>query len=616
MAAPVVSTAFAPLAHRPETMTGRTCARHPRYSAHAACRCGALLCWACAGAVHHARCPTCRKNRGEAPSVVDFRWRLRLLVEGLREALRVVPGRFAVVLGLVALSLAGAGTILLLGERDEEPTVELGPLEPLLEQEPDAAGAAVPVDTADTEVADPTLDSDGDGLVDDVERQWSARVVPAAPCLDGLPDDDGDERRRLRAAARIGGCLWQEDDDLEPWEDDDSDGDGVSDKVEGVADRNDNGIADFVDPEAHFDAAGLPPAIANRRPDASTDVDHDWLSTERELAAGTSPFAPDSDGDGVSDALEAPRGERRDTDKDGAVDGMDDDADGDGVADSAEGLWVELDEEPWTRWVIDDVDGDLVPDRLDLDDDGDGIPTSIESSQSCGCGSDGGDEDHDYDGVPNHLDQDSDGDGEPDVVEGTFDRDGDGGLDFVDEEVALASPEPSDDGTALLGLFLLGALVLAMLFQPFLVVPGDTLRGRLKGAAFATVSSTVLIAVTALIVDSSGDLSLGSAATMFVPLLLTAQARLVDGASLRVALVASFTRAAGTVVALVLFAGATSFFMITIGLVSYAVLAELQNGAWQAFLTALVGSVVGLVWLVASGGFARASARYSEDTAP
>ena len=65
--------------------------------------------------------------------------------------------------------------------------------------------------------------------------------------------------------------------------------------------------------------------------------------------------APDSDGDGLSDAVEG----TGDQDGDGIPNYLDLDSDGDGIADSAEGN--------------DDIDADGLPSFLDLDSDGDGL---------------------------------------------------------------------------------------------------------------------------------------------------------------------------------------------------------------------------------------------------
>jgi hypothetical protein len=153
----------------------------------------------------------------------------------------------------------------------------------------------------------------------------------------------------------------------------------------------------------------------------------------------------DSDGDGVSDAIEG-----FDTDGDGTPEiipaGADDDNDG---LDNAFDEIVLSDIEsatnaanntinPLTDGVLadfaspgtgdldfreNDSDGDLIDDAFDLDADNDGIPNAEE-----------GTEDSDNDGIADILDLDSDNDGIADIVEaGGVDADNDGRVDdFVD----------------------------------------------------------------------------------------------------------------------------------------------------------------------------------------
>jgi hypothetical protein len=129
--------------------------------------------------------------------------------------------------------------------------------------------------------------------------------------------------------------------------------------------------------------------------------------------AFTFVYQPDSDGDGIPDAVECPSGAScPDADGDGTPDYLDTDSDGDGIPDSVEGTG--------------DVDGDGVPNYLDLDSDGDGIPDSVECPSGAPC------PDTDGDGTPNYLDIDSDGDGIPDSVEGIADPDGDGIPNYLD----------------------------------------------------------------------------------------------------------------------------------------------------------------------------------------
>jgi hypothetical protein len=134
------------------------------------------------------------------------------------------------------------------------------------------------------------------------------------------------------------------------------------------------------------------------------DADEDGLPNYLDL---------DSDGDGISDVVEAgdddPATPPVDNDGDGLPDFVDQDSDSDGIPDSLEGT--------------DDPDGDGAPNCLDQDSDGDGILDSVEGTG-----------DPDGDGLPNYLDEDADGDCIPDAVEGTGDPDGDGVPNYLDED--------------------------------------------------------------------------------------------------------------------------------------------------------------------------------------
>lgn len=89
----------------------------------------------------------------------------------------------------------------------------------------------------------------------------------------------------------------------------------------------------------------------------------------------------DSDGDGISDAIEG----NVDTDNDTVVDRLDTDSDNDTIPDSIEGA--------------DDIDNDFIANFRDPDSDGDGILDSVEGSG-----------DPDEDDLPNFIDLDSDND--------------------------------------------------------------------------------------------------------------------------------------------------------------------------------------------------------------
>jgi hypothetical protein len=147
------------------------------------------------------------------------------------------------------------------------------------------------------------------------------------------------------------------------------------------------------------------------------DFDEDGIPNYQDL---------DSDGDGLSDEIEAgdidPITFPFDSDNDGMADFVDLDADGNCLEDGVEGDG--------------DIDMDAVPDFADTDDDGDLISDAVEIGLGCDF------PDHDGDGVPDYHDPDSDDDGIADVYEGgttafdetPVDHDGDGTPDYLDDD--------------------------------------------------------------------------------------------------------------------------------------------------------------------------------------
>jgi gliding motility-associated-like protein len=267
---------------------------------------------------------------------------------------------------------------------------------------PSSAGTGLtPPDTDGTGGSNPyDTDSDGDGISDRIE---------------GLTDSDGDGTPNYL--------------DL------DSDGDGLPDSVEGTRDSDGDGTADYLDLDS--DGDGKKDVIEANGTDADNDgkVDSATVLTAVDTDSdGTPDYRDvDSDNDGISDRIEGVE----DTDTDGRPNYRDPDSDADGIFDLIEG----------TR----DTDGDAVPDYLDSDSDGDGITDAVEGSADAdGDGipnyrdldSDGdgisdateGTTASDSDGIPNYLDTDSDGDGISDAIEGTLDTDGDSVPDYRDTD--------------------------------------------------------------------------------------------------------------------------------------------------------------------------------------
>ena len=151
------------------------------------------------------------------------------------------------------------------------------------------------------------LDDDGDGLINDVESALGTDPTKADTDGDGLSD----------SLESDGGKFVDTDGDgTQDALDEDSDGDGVLDSVEGAVDTDGDGVADFQD----------------------TDDDGDTIPTVEEQAA----FSKDVDGDGVMNWLDT-------------------NSDGDALLDAEEGTG--------------DVDGDGIANYLDADDGNDPAST-------------------------------------------------------------------------------------------------------------------------------------------------------------------------------------------------------------------------------------------------
>jgi hypothetical protein len=214
-------------------------------------------------------------------------------------------------------------------------------------------------------------------------------------CIDGSPNDPEDW-----------GDWWA------PPPDQDTDGDGIPDYVEGNQDSDGDGFLDWLDDDS--DGDGIPDEH-----EGEGDADHDSIPDYLD---------DDSDGDGIPDTVEGGDDPENppDTDGDGVPDFQDSDSDDDGMGDIDE--WGDHPEEPI------DSDGDGDPDYLDPDSDNDGIPDEVEVGEDPSAPLD-----TDGDGTPDYQDDDSDDDGVPDSVEGDVDSDGDGLPDYAD-------PDSDNDG--------------------------------------------------------------------------------------------------------------------------------------------------------------------------
>lgn len=278
------------------------------------------------------------------------------------------------------------------------------------------------------------LDSDGDWLGDSDERDGDNDLDGKPNFLDDDSDNDGipdaweGKNKCATCTTSIDnhGDGWDDrgqnspviDTDLDgqpDYLDQDSDNDGIPDRVELGADIDGDSIPNFRDLDSDND--GIPDTLEAGNFEHPRDTDSDGLADFEDV---------DSDNDGLPDSLEVGPNPNKplDTDQDGIPNYLDSDADGDGILD----IW-ELGNTPLLPL---DTDMDGLPDYLDLDSDGDGIPDVLEK------GSKTQPQDTDHDGIPDFQDSDSDGDKIPDRLEAganplkPLDTDLDDQADFLD----------------------------------------------------------------------------------------------------------------------------------------------------------------------------------------
>ncbi len=244
------------------------------------------------------------------------------------------------------------------------------------------------------------IDSDDDGIPDNVEGQTTAGYIP--------PSGDDDDKDGLDDAYEGSG-----DEGINPentdgvdepdYLDDDSDNDLVADNNEGN-DFNFDGIPDQTYTGIDTDNDGLDDGYegsdvndgydvndeiddpANDLPDTDGtedvnyrdfDDDGDGIDTpDEDVDEDGDPTNDDTDDDGTPDYLD-PDGPGEDTDDDGVPDSVDLDDDNDGILDTTEDPNLDNDNDPLTDAL--DSDGDGRPDHLDIDSDDDGIPDNVEA---------------------------------------------------------------------------------------------------------------------------------------------------------------------------------------------------------------------------------------------
>ena len=272
------------------------------------------------------------------------------------------------------------------------------------------------------------IDSDNDGIPDNVEAQSAASyVAPSGNDTDGDGIDDSyDSDNGGTPLTPVNSDGAGNPDYI----DTDSDGDGISDLIEGN-DANQDGVADATLTGVDSDGDGLDDAFDTGTYGTTGNATGSNVALQDTDSNGTPNYQDnDDDGDGIDTATEgtgftqggSPTPDYLydpDHDGDGVNDNVDLDSDNDGILDANEDGGTGFDP-------TGDADGDGTLNYLDQSDATSGFPAFVDAN---------GDNindayDQDLDGIPDFQDLDSDDDGIVDLVEaGGTDSDGDGVID-------------------------------------------------------------------------------------------------------------------------------------------------------------------------------------------
>lgn len=265
-------------------------------------------------------------------------------------------------------------------------------------------------------------DSDGDGIVDDVDTSTGGTAL-------ANPDTDGDSSFDFRD-------LDSDDDgiaDLVEAGGADTDGDGM---IDNYADATGDGFHDAYDPDV-FGTSLLEGALVKNTIDTDNDGIADYLDIDTDgdgitdgveaqtIAGYVAPSGIDTDGDGWDDSYDSDNGGTAivlvNSDSDSNEDYRDTDSDGDGIPDRIESR---------------DSDSDGVADQLasGTDTDGDGLDDNYDTDNG---GSTSANQDTDSDGIVDFRDIDDDGDG---VISSS--EDFNGNANFADDFTQGGSPIP------------------------------------------------------------------------------------------------------------------------------------------------------------------------------
>ena len=310
-----------------------------------------------------------------------------------------------------------------------------------------------PIDTDQDDLADyRELDSDDDGVFDIVTSGAATLDIDANGQIDDASSDadaDGIIDLMDEEPNQFGTRIDRDNDGIPSSIDLDDDGDGISDKVEGVLDTDNDGLINSLDSDSDND--GLSDMFeADRTTPLGQDIDRDGIDDQFDVdfTGGN-----DSNDDGVDDSFVVV-----DTDEDTFSDFLDSDSDGDGISDTEEQVTVAL---------------------QNSDDDQDGLDNAVDVDTTGGTDSNGdgqddatiSEDDLDSDGLLAFRDTDTDGDGIADADENV-----DANNDGVNDRLQVAppppppppapQPQPSSGGGGTMGV---AVLLLASIFA---------LRGR------------------------------------------------------------------------------------------------------------------------------------------
>ncbi len=292
----------------------------------------------------------------------------------------------------------------------------------------------------------PVTDTDSDGLSDAEEARLGTDPLLKDTDEDGVPDNE-------EIGVNLDSPLDTDEDNIIDALDPDDDNDGIATVIEGKIgtsalrkDTDDDGLNDAkeignnTDKPIDTDSDGIIDAL-------DTDDDDDGIDTISEILIGTNYLLIDSDGDGLSDALEIGEllNKPVDTDADGTIDALDTE---DSLDQDNDGLSNKLEARLGTNPAKADTDDDGINDAeevgentsVPLDTDLDGIIDALDTVDDSDTDNDGLSDAQEKKLGSNPEEADSDNDGINDNeevgnnIDSPLDTDADGLLNIIDKD--------------------------------------------------------------------------------------------------------------------------------------------------------------------------------------